>query len=125
MADGVKIANYRDLQVWQKAMGVAEHIYRITESFPKHQLYGLTSQMQRAVVSICSNIAEGHNRRSTKEFLYFIRIAQGSLAELETQLLLSHRFNYVNKADLDIILTESTSIGKMLWAMSVKLNAKL
>ena len=121
----MKISSYRDLQVWQKAMWVAEQIYQITEHFPKHQQYGLTSQIQRSAVSICSNIAEGHNRRSTKEFLYFIRIAQGSLAELETQLLLAVRLHYVSESILEPVLAETQSIGKMLWAISTKLNAKI
>ena len=78
------IKSYEDLIVWQKALDLAEEIYRATRQFPKDELYGLTSQMRRAAVSIASNIAEGHERNSRGEFLQFIGHARGSLAELET-----------------------------------------
>jgi four helix bundle protein len=83
--------NYRDLKVWQTAMTLTENIYKITGSFPSRETYALANQLQRAAVSIPSNIAEGHARSSTKDYLRFVSIAQGSLAEAETQLELSHR----------------------------------
>lgn len=106
-------------------MNVARETFRLTDQFPKNQQYGLTQQVQRSAVSICSNIAEGHNRRSTKEFLYFIRIAQGSIAELETQLTLATQLQYTKESEVSSILLETESIGKMLWAMAAKLNEKL
>jgi four helix bundle protein len=85
------IRSYRDLRVWQQAMDLAEACYRATRQFPREELYGMTSQIRRAAVSVAANIAEGHGRDSTGEFVQFLRVAQGSLKELETHLLLSHR----------------------------------
>ena len=92
------VRSYRDLKAWQLSMGLAKEIYELTSSFPQHQMYGLACQMQRAVVSIASNIAEGHERQSTKEFLNFLSIARGSLAELETQLMLAESLGYAPQA---------------------------
>jgi four helix bundle protein len=82
----MKLESFRDLRVWQLAMELVELTYRVTQSFPKHEVYGLTSQIQRAAVSVPSNLAEGHTREHTKEYLHHLSIAQASLAELETQL---------------------------------------
>ncbi len=87
-------AGYTQLKVWQSSMDLAERIYRLTQSFPKYEVYGLSSQMQRASVSIPSNIALCHARDSTQEYLRFVSIALGSLAELETQAMLAGRFQY-------------------------------
>ena len=87
------MAGYRDLKVWRLAMELAEDAYKICAEFPKHEVYGLTSQLQRAAVSIPSNIAEGQARNSNKEFNHFLGIARGSLAELETQIMLAQRLN--------------------------------
>ena len=89
------ITNYRDLKVWQIAVDVVEAVYRLTLEFPKHEVYGIAQQIQRAAVSVPSNIAEGHARASTKEFLHYISIALGSLAELETQLIVATRLQYL------------------------------
>lgn len=83
------IKTYKDLIVWQKGIEIVSMIYRFTADFPKEEIYGLISQMRRAAVSISSNIAEGRHRSTIKDFLQFIRIASGSLAELETQLIVS------------------------------------
>jgi four helix bundle protein len=95
--------SYRDLKVWQLSMDLAEHIYCLTDSFPKHEVYQLSSQMQRAVVSIPSNIAEGHARDFTKEFLRHLSIALGSLAELETQGIIAERRIYIEKEKLRLM----------------------
>lgn len=87
--------NYRNLIAWQKAMDLVEEVYRLSALFPPDELYGLTSQIRRAVVSIPSNIAEGQGRNSTNEFHRFLNIAHGSLRELETQLAIAVRLNYV------------------------------
>uniref|UniRef100_UPI00286E62D0 four helix bundle protein n=1 Tax=Chamaesiphon sp. VAR_69_metabat_338 TaxID=2964704 RepID=UPI00286E62D0 len=105
------ISSFRDLRVWQLGMDLTERVYRITDSFPKSEIYGLTSQIRRAAVSIPSNLAEGHGRNSTKEFLQFIAIAFGSICELETQILLSHRLKYIETDDLEktlALLTETS-----------------
>jgi four helix bundle protein len=87
--------SHHDLQVWQEGMALAKEIYSVTKSFPKEEIFGLTSQMRRASVSIPSNLAEGAARSSNKEFLQFCIIARGSLMELETQVLLSKEFGYI------------------------------
>ena len=117
--------NYRDLQVWQKAMQLAEDIYRTTESFPNRETYALANQLQRAAVSIPSNIAEGHARSSTKDYLRFTSIAQGSLAEAETQLELAQRLGYIQTPELESLLSDTNEIGRMLHGLRTSLNAKL
>ena len=88
-------AGYQELKVWQKSMDLAEVVYDLIKLLPKSELYALSDQMRRASVSIPSNIAEGQQRRSSKEFLTFLSVARGSLAELETQLLLCVRLNFL------------------------------
>src|SRR6187401_1440650 len=90
------VRNYRELKVWQHSIELSASIYQLTSGFPKEELYGLTSQMRRAAVSIPSNIAEGHSRESTKEYLHHLSFALGSLAELETQLVIAERLKYVS-----------------------------
>ena len=89
------MAGYRELKVWRLAMELAEEVYKLCTEFPKHEVYGLTSQLQRAAVSVPSNIAEGQARNSSKEFGHFLSIARGSLAEMETQIMLAQRLNYL------------------------------
>ena len=107
-----RVRSYRELKVWQLAMDVAEEIYRITSSFPKHEIYGLTSQIRRAAVSVLSNIAEGSSRESTKEYLHHVSIAVGSLAELESQLLLAARLELANPGEIEAVLGRGASVGK-------------
>src|SRR5438874_2185875 len=90
-----RMASYRDLIVWQKSLELAHAIYAATARFPKAELYALTSQIQRSAVSIPANIAEGHDRESTKEYLHHLSFSLGSLAELKTLLTLANRLNYV------------------------------
>src|SRR5688572_15690116 len=90
------IRSYKDLIAWQKAMDLAALVYESIAGFPGDERYGLTSQIKRSAVSIPSNLAEGSSRRSTPEFLRYINIATGSLAELETQLLLANRLSYLS-----------------------------
>ena len=108
---------YRDLVVWQQAMDVAVETYRLTSSFPKEEMFGLTSQMRRAAVSIASNIAEGEGRKSKNEFSHFLGIALGSKSELETQLILSERVNLLKTTDTEPIKKSLDDIGKMLTAL--------
>ena len=86
---------FRDLRVWQGGMELVESVYRVTQSFPKQEIYGLTSQLRRAAVSIPANIAEGQSREHIKEYLNFLSIAQGSVAELETELEIAGRLGYI------------------------------
>jgi four helix bundle protein len=108
----MKLKSFRDLRVWQLAMELVELTYRVTQSFPKHEVYGLTSQIQRAAVSVPSNLAEGHTREHTKEYLHHLSIAQASLAELETQLEIAARLNYLARGELLPILERVVSLGK-------------
>jgi four helix bundle protein len=94
-----KINSHKDLKVWQEAMELVLNIYKISENFPKQEMFGLTSQIRRASVSVPSNIAEGAGRRSEKEFGRFLYISLGSLAELETQLEIAKRLNYINDTE--------------------------
>jgi len=118
----VAVRNYRELIVWQKAMELVELVYQITKSFPKEELYGLTNQVRRAVVSIPSNIAEGQSRRSTAEFKNFLSIAQGSRAEVETQIMIAQRLHYISQQQMDQILALSEEIKRMIYSLRAKLD---
>ena len=109
-----KLNSYRDLVGWQKAMLLAERVYRLTESFPSSERFGLTSQMRRAAVSILSNIAEGHNRRSRGSYASHVCIALGSQAELEAQIELSHRLGYCDVSQAGPVQELLAEIGRML-----------
>ena len=106
--------NFRDLIVWQKAMSLAKEIYGLCEKLPPHQRFGLTQQLQRAAVSVQSNIAEGHARHSSKDFMRFLSMARGSLAEAQTQLLLAHELGFVSKQALEPIMEDSTEVYKLI-----------
>ena len=121
----MSISSFRELKVWQLGMDLAERIYILTDTFPKSETYGLTSQMRRCAVSVPSNLAEGHGRSSTREFLQFIAISFGSICELETQLLLSHRLKYTKVSDLEIILCLLTETSKTMRGLQKALKAKL
>lgn len=121
--DNVKIQSYRDLRVWQMAMDLAEGCYKVTRSFPKDEIYGLTSQIRRAAASVPANISEGHGRNSRGEYIQFLRVAQGSLKEMETHLLLSQRIGLLNSESAETMLTESEVLGKMLRSLIRSLEA--
>lgn len=108
---GVK--SYRDLLAWQRAMDLAEGVYVVTRRFPREEIYGLTSQVRRAAVSVPSNIAEGQCRKSTREFLHSLSIGLGSLGEVETQLILSERLSLLGEADLKRLLDLSGLVGRL------------
>ncbi len=118
----MEIKSYKDLIVWQKAVDLAIKVYKITNNFPKEEIYGLTSQMRRASVSIASNIAEGRNRGTRKDFNQFLRISLGSCSELQTQIEISKRLNLIKDADhkeADSLIIE---ISKMLNVIISKLS---
>jgi four helix bundle protein len=112
-----KIKQFRDLHVWQRGMSIVESVYLVSASFPKGEMYGLVSQVRRAAVSVPSNIAEGHTRASTKEYLNHISMAQASLAEVETQLEIASRLGYAQRMNLQPILDEAALLGKQLYAL--------
>lgn len=107
---------YQKLKIWQFSFELVREIYQVTKIFPVEERYGLTQQIRRAVVSVPSNIAEGSQRTTKKDFYSFIAIARGSLAEVETQLLLAIELNYIEKADLDVIQNKIFQLKKMLFS---------
>jgi four helix bundle protein len=111
-----------DLIIWKKSMKLATVIYKITDSFPKDEKYGIISQMRRSAVSIASNIAEGAGRESKKEFLNFLSIASGSSYELETQLFISEDLEYINQDKLKEAVSLLEEIQKMNYVFRKKLN---
>jgi four helix bundle protein len=119
------ISSFRDLKVWQTAMALAEEAYAITAAFPGKEMYGLSQQIQRASVSIPSNIAEGHARDSSREYLHHLSIAIGSLAELETQLELAARLHYLDEIRLKAVLQNAAVTGMMLRALQRAMKNRL
>jgi four helix bundle protein len=111
-----EINSYRDLRVWQSAMDIAERCYALTQDFPKAEVYGMSSQLRRAAVSIPANIAEGYGRDSTGNFVTFLRVAQGSLKEVETHLLLCVRVGLAEEATVAPVLLQCDELGRMLRA---------
>jgi four helix bundle protein len=114
MADDDPIRSYRDLRVWNEAMELAAECYRVTHTFPREEMFGITSQIRRAGASVPANIAEGYGRESMGSYLQFLRNAQGSLKELETHLLLAVKVELVAGEKASPILDRADTVGKML-----------
>ncbi|MFY9618631.1 MAG: four helix bundle protein [Pyrinomonadaceae bacterium] len=114
MSATAQIRSHRDLIVWQKAMDLVEAVYKATASFPKEETYALTSQIRRAVVSIPANIAEGQGRRLTKEYLYFLANARGSLLELDTHLEIAVRLKYLSREPYSQLRDQLNEVAKIL-----------
>ncbi len=108
------IKSYRDLEVWQQAMDLAVECYKLTQRFPKTEMFGIISQIRRSASSVPANIAEGHGREGRAHFIQFLRVAQGSLKELETHLLLSARVGFLHDKESGPILRRCSDVGKML-----------
>ena len=106
--------SYRDLIAWRKAMDLVTDIYRVTRSFPRDELYGLTNQLRRAAVSVPSNIAEGQARFSPKEFHHFLSHARGSLVEIETQLTIAQNLDYLSPDLAQPVLDKAAELGRVL-----------
>ena len=117
--------NFEKLEVWQKSVEFADTIYKNTKNYPKEELFGITSQLRRASVSISLNIAEGAGRKSIKEFKHFIGMAYGSLAETITLLKISLKRKYLPNEIVDELYTSCEEIGKMLSGLTKTLNSKL
>lgn len=118
----MKIHNFKELLVWQKAMDLTVFVYKLTGEFPKEEKYGLISQIQRCAISIPSNIAEGSGRVSKKEFRHFLSISMGSLFELETQMILAYRFDYIIESQINEFETLVQTIQKMTYGLYDSLN---
>lgn len=121
----MSIESYRDLNVWQVGMDLAAGVYEMTRKFPSHEKWGLGSQLERAAVSIPANIAEGHAKDSTKQFLFHVSVARGSVAESETHLMLAERLGYGKKDTIADLLVLCDRISKMLQKLQKSLRAKI
>lgn len=110
----MKVKNYQELIVWQKAMDLVVEVYRASKAFPREEVYGLTSQLRRAAVSIPSNVAEGQGRRTTPDFLRHLSIAYGSLREVETQILIATRLRYLARGTCQDVMTMAGEVGRLL-----------
>ena len=118
------LQSYRDLEVWQRSMDLVEEIYLLTKLLPKTELFGLTSQMRRAAISIPSNIAEGYGRIHRKEYVHHLSFAQGSLQETETQLQITVRLEYLDRDQVKKAWNLMQDVGKMLRRLIVSLSPK-
>ena len=116
--------NYQDLEVWKKSIELAEMVYRLSTKFPKDEKFGMTSQVRRAAASVAANIAEGAEREGTREFLQFLGIASGSLAETETFLILAERLGLVLEQDSNPVLEQSATVGRMLNGLKRSLRSR-
>ena len=119
------INSYKDLNVWQKSMELARIVYSIVKLLPREELYALSDQMRRAVISIPSNIAEGYYRNSTRDYIRFLSIAKGSLGEIGTQLMLCEDFGYLKNEQITPALRKCDEIGKMLTMLINNLLSKI
>ena len=115
------IKTYRDLDIWKKGIGLVKDVYKLTEKFPKQEMYGLVSQMRRAAVSIPSNIAEGFRRYHNKEYKQFLYVSSGSCAELETQITIAKELKYIQENEEAILLERLDHIGRMISSLLKKL----
>jgi four helix bundle protein len=113
---------YSDLRVWQEAMDLVTEIYQMTKLFPSEEKFGLASQLQRAAVSVPSNIAEGHGRKSTNAYLNHLSIPFGSLMEIETQIQIAARLKYITEVDVTRLLARTNHVGKMLSSLKNSLS---
>ena len=120
----MKIKNYKQLIVWQKAMSLVMEIYKLVKILPREELFALSDQMRRAAVSVPSNIAEGNARHYTKDYIFFLSVARASTAELETQLLICINLNYIKKDQAESALNLCNELTKMLTTMLIKLEAR-
>lgn len=121
----MQVQSYRNLEVWQRARKLVTEIYRLTEAFPTSERFGLIAQMRRAAVSIPSNIAEGWGRHYPAEFTQFLRTANGSRVELETQLILSTDLGFSTETDLTPLLEQTTILGKQLLSLERRLKGRM
>lgn len=114
---------FNNIRVWQKSHSLVLEIYRVTENFPKSELYGITSQLRRSSASIAANITEGYKRKSNKDFSHFLNISDSSLEETKYFILLSLDLGYLNKLQYDNLIKASEEIGKMLFGFQRKLKS--
>ena len=114
----MRLFKYTELVAWQKAVDFVVEVYRVSEDFPRSELYGLTSQLRRGVVSIASNIAEGQSRNGPREFVHHLGIAYGSLSEVKTQLIIAERLRYIETHRLTRLLAQAEEVGRLINGLS-------
>lgn len=117
--------SYRDLLVWQKSMNMVVDVYKVSQRWPREEVYGLTNQMRRAAVSIPANIAEGQGPGGAREFLRFLIIASGSLCEVETHLLIAKHLNYLSQEQTNALMEQTAEIGRLLNGLKNNLRARI
>lgn len=116
--------NYKELKIWQKSVDLAVKVYQLTSHFPKEESYGITSQIRRSAVSIASNIAEGAGRNSNKDFNNFLGVSHGSTCELETQLIIAQRVNFLDHGSFESMQQDLVEIQKMNWSLKKSLTTQ-
>jgi four helix bundle protein len=116
------VLQYQELIVWQKAMDLVIRVYELSDGFPRREMFGLTNQLRRSAVSIPSNVAEGQGRKTTRDFLRFISIALGSSQELETQILIAFRLDYLKIHEKDELVAKLAEVGRLLSGLSRSLS---
>jgi four helix bundle protein len=119
-----QVKSYRDLIAWQKAISLVADVYSLTAQFPGNEMYGLTSQLRRASVSVPSNIAEGHGRASKGEFLQFLGHARGSLCEVQTQIFIAHKLRYISTEQEENVIARTDELGRILSGLISSLECK-
>ena len=120
-----KIKSYQDLIVWQKSVLLVTDIYTITKTFPQDERFGITSQLNRAAVSIPTNIAEGWGRETSKNYLQFLRISRGSIMEVQTLLIITKNLNYISEEKFDILRNKTEEVGKILQGLIKSIIEKI
>ena len=123
--NGDTIKSYRDLIVWQEARQLVKRVHQITRQFPQEELYCLTKELKRTAISVPSNIAEGHSRRGIKDYISFVSIAIGSLAELDTQMVLAYDFGYIDETTEQSFYADVTKLQRQLHALRNSLKKRL
>lgn len=116
------VRSFRDLRVWSSGIDLVAAVYDLTRTFPKHEVYGLAGQMQRAAVSVPANIAEGHSRNNLREYVHFVGIARGSLAEVETYIEVASRLGYASSEQSAILRQQAAGVSRQLVALRLALN---
>ncbi len=124
MEYGKKLKSFTDLYAWQEGHKLVLKIYKLTKNFPKEELFGLISQMRRCVISITSNLAEGFNRQSIKEKIHFYSIAQGSLSELQSQLIVGRDLGYVSRQEFDKLAEQAVIVHKLITGLIKGLKSR-
>ena len=117
-----EVKDFTDLRVWRSAMDLAEEVYRLTWTFPKQEQYGISNQLQRAAVSVPSNIAEGHGRSQSGEYVRFLNISRGSLAEMKTQLMLATRLGYVAEPACEVLVVKIDDLRRQVGALRASIE---